>query len=253
MNVPPESRGKIIGLLVLIVATGLYFLLLVLPRLMNVSKGANQSAVAASAPVVGANAAPAPMPASPGAPPPADLYADVTDDPPTASADPFSAPVPTLNPGAPPTMGPPTSTASLAASPLPGLAPAHPVAPAPVAPPPVAIELQGVVLGAPEVAVVRIGDKVYYKMVGDWLPEGMRIKRIEPRGILLSGATKRIFLGVGHSTAPTPVRTQVVSAPSAEPAAPSAPTTELAPTPLTAAAALKSTLDTLPIGKALPQ
>ena len=202
----PEDRNKVFALGASIVVTILYFLFGVLPRLLHGTPG-----VTSPGPSDSQTNTQTPPPASittaePGAPlstPIAQLAGNVGN-PPVVTSDPFKPPystvVPNRNgtapnrtpggplpgPGASPTIGIANNTTGFKPLPL----------PMPI------VELQGIILGDPSVAVLRVGDQTLYKHEGEKLQAGILLKRISENGIELIERGKRVQVEVGHATAP---------------------------------------------------
>jgi hypothetical protein len=221
MAIRPEDRGKILLLSVAIVALTGYFIAAVLPRLINrdgdipvVATAAGYSAARPSS-VPAEQAAGASIQEFPSQSPLADL--DVENSPPgPATRDPFRPPAPvrlakTEVPGAsPPRVTPPPTLlreqAHLNALPLLRgssslLFGSRSVAPAEIGPPPVPlVQLKGVVMGNPTIAVMSMDGQTFSKQVGERIAMGWSVASISEAGIVLKGYRESIVLGVGHST-----------------------------------------------------
>src|SRR5581483_8285141 len=124
---------------------------------------------------------------------------------------------PPVRAAAAPTTTPGPSVLPMAARPtaMPMAPTLRPLATAPIAaPPPAVIELKGVILGQPDVAVLSIDGQTFYKKEGDRLPDGQLLLRIAAGGITLKYGAKHILLEVGHTYPPEKTGAQAAALPS---------------------------------------
>ncbi len=213
MTYRPEDRNKLIVLGAAVVLVLLYGAIFVLPHLGE-KPAASTAQPAAAAATVASNpstaAANGSAPAAPGA---VTAFSDEdTNVSPVAARDPFKPPVPKIVPGQaqkaaaaksrPVPPGP--SILPVAARPQPTTASMIPTAPVAPPPPQPVIELKGVILGNPAIAVLDVQGQVYHSKVGDRLPNGLLLARITEAGILLKSGPRRIMLEVGHAFPPEP-------------------------------------------------
>lgn len=194
-----------IGLLVAIVGVIVYVLITLVPKL------------------TGAQSAP---PAEPAAPPPALASASVSTPTGTAAANQQAATTAPLSddetaaiPAAPahdsftPPVGdkshppptPPASQPAPAAKPAAsapngagGAAGGGAVAP-PAAPALPSIELKGVILGEPAIAVLSVNGEVVQRQMGDQIASGLKLIKIAETGIVLQEGKNQIHVMVGHA------------------------------------------------------
>ena len=222
MSSKPEDRPKLIGLLVAIVGVFLYVLITLVPKLT----GAQTAPPAAPAPppalaaasvgTPGGNTA-LTSPSGTASPLPNEESDKV---PPAPAHDLFTPPQGDKSqplPGAPEAQprrpvkaaaaisGPaPTKPAGLAATPV------APAAPAPPALPPV--ELKGVILGEPAVAVLSVNGEVVQRQLGDQIAGGLKLVKITEMGIVLQEGKKQIPVIVGHAMSTTIPQAPAVAA-----------------------------------------
>jgi hypothetical protein len=237
----PEDRKKLIVLGLASVACVIYAIVFFLMRrgeIGTVAPGATTHRVV-TASLPGTAASGSAVPASPTPAPDSDATDQDTRAALTPTRDPFRPPV---NEGrANPLAG--TTSPSSARPPVlrPSILPmtTRPQV-APVTPPPAnglppfaiapatqpAIELKGVILGKPAIAVLSVDGQTFYSKVKDRLPAGMRLTQITETGVLIRTGARTIMLDVGHSIGP--VKQSGMSAPA--PANPSGINTTSVPT-----------------------
>ena len=224
MAIKAEDRPKLIGLLVGIVGVIAYVLVVLVPKL---------SATAAPAPHTDApttlTAASATVPAQSAAAASGDASAVVPDSdeapiPAPPHRDSFTPP-PMEGKGQLPTVPAPAAKQSAPAGPPPGpgiatgvMQPIAIQAPAPMSPPPAPalppVELKGVILGDPSVAVLSVNGEVVQRQVGDTIVGELKLVKISDAGISIQNGKKQITVTVGHA--------MPGAAPMAQPAAPAA-------------------------------
>lgn len=221
MAIRPEDQSKILLLSVAIVALTGYFIVAVLPRLIHrdgdiplVTREAGYSAARSSSASAG-QVPGASVGEFPSQSPLADL--DIENSPPgPATRDPFRPPAPVMLAKtealrAPPPRVTPPPTLWREQAPLNTLPllrdPSRPLlghgslAPAEIGPPPVPlVQLKGVILGNPTIAVMSIEGQTFYKQAGERIAAGWRVASISEAGIVLKGPRESLALGVGHST-----------------------------------------------------
>lgn len=228
MNYSPEDQKKLVGLGIAIVLVLVYGVVFVLPGMSK------KTPVRAATPQVTQTSLTTPPPTNTEAgtetaSPALSALQDDPNAPLTPSRDPFTPPAGAIAPaGASKTPPPPPARVAPATTPGPSVMPlsarpsAMPIAPtvrpplatAPiVAPPPAVVELKGVVLGQPDVAVLSIDGQTFYKKEGDRLPDGQLLLKIAAGGILLKYGPKRVLLEVGHAYPPEKAGAQAAALP----------------------------------------
>src|SRR5579884_4523182 len=244
MTYRPEDRKRLIGLGAAIVLVLGYGVVFIIPRAVGSSHGTPRPAAPTIVPasLPGAQAAVG-VPGTAQPTPDKTAVAQDLSVPPPAERDPFEPPVaarpvnrflaaPHLAPRRPAPPGPsvlPRDTRpklAAIAPPVPAAAPTT----SPTPPEQPVIELKGVVLGQPTIAVLRLDGQIFDKKEKERLRNGWLVEHIAETGVVLKAGTRRITLEVGHAWPPakagqeTPAPPTV--APAAEPPVASAPVTE---------------------------
>jgi len=219
MAIKPEDKPKLIGLVVALLGVVAYVLIFLVPRITATATPAPKvdpppplaaaSATApAGAPAVQGEASAAlpdedtaPIPAPPGrdsfTPPPASSHA------PTPVNPMASAKLPNA-----PSVAVPGSPAG------PGIAPALIVGP-PVPPPLPPIELKGVILGDPAVAVISVNGEVVQRQVGEVITGSLKLAKIAEAGITVFDGKHWVPVTVGHMMAGTGPMANTTAVPAA--------------------------------------
>jgi hypothetical protein len=214
MSSRPEDRPKIIALIAVIACVLGIVLFTTITRLLAAQSGAPQAGTPA-APLTTASAtgtgsgtpqnlggASAPLPDDENDPAaPTSEHDSFT---PPAGADLLSAtPAPVAKPG--PAAAPTPPAFAKPAGFGPGMPPPGSVSVVPVAPPLPMVELKGVILGDPALAVLSVNNEIMEKQVGDRITGDLKLIKITDAGILLTDGKKKFPVAVGHgmpSTAP---------------------------------------------------
>jgi hypothetical protein len=209
MAIKPEDKPKVIGLIAGLVGVLAYVLIALVPKLM----AGNQSNQHADAPPPALTAASATSITTAQAPA-GDASAAVPDDdnlgvpppprdsfaPPPSVAKAPNAPPPALGqkPGAPAvaTAEPGGGLMPIGMPVGPG-GPPTPGTPAPAKPPLPPIELKGVILGDPAIAVISINGEVVQRQVGDTIFGDLKLAKIADVGITVVEANKYTKITVG--------------------------------------------------------
>jgi hypothetical protein len=227
MNYSPEDQKKLVGLGIAIVLVLVYGVVFVLPGMSRKTQA--RSASPQVTPTSLTESPSSNTEAGTGAARPAlNALQDDPNAPLTPTRDPFMppagviAPAGTPRPAAPVRAAAPTTTPGPSVLPMSARPTAMPMAPtlrplatAPIAaPPPAVIELKGVILGQPDVAVLSIDGQTFYKKEGDRLPDGQLLLRIAAGGITLKYGAKHILLEVGHTYPPEKTGAQAAALPS---------------------------------------
>ncbi|HLJ54547.1 MAG TPA: hypothetical protein VKT77_05860 [Chthonomonadaceae bacterium] len=218
MAIKPEDKPKLIGLAVALVCVFGYVLIVLVPKL---TAGASPAAHTDAPPPL--TTAAAQSPAQPGPSANGEASAAIPDDEtapvPPPSRDTFMPPpagTPQPPPGqqvkaAAPSSSGPVLGPALPAGSAPGAAGPGGIAPAAVtiqAPPIPSVELKGVILGNPAVAVLSVNGEVVERQVGDALAYGLRLAKISEEGIIVRVGKRYMNVTVGHAMLSTPPQGQ---------------------------------------------
>ena len=210
MNIKPEDRPKLIGVGIALLAVVIYLVFGVFPKLLGAKSpdalpAASQTAALTDTPQVSAGSQ---APTVTGAPASASPLTDGSDlekgDIPIAKRDSFKPPVAgaaTTPFGAPPTLqaskpsvGPVVQPAMI----FPGGPVGGPIGAAPIQPPQLNVELKGVILGEPSIAVLSVNGEVSERLEGDHLGGALVLKRISEGGVTIQDRNKSFPVTVGH-------------------------------------------------------
>ena len=213
MAIKPEERPKLIGLVVALIGVVAYVLLVVVPKITASAAPAPRpdgppALTAASAGTSGAGGAGSSE--ASGALP----DEDIAPIPPSPKRDTFTPPSASGH-ASPQAQAKPVQTVPhpvgpvLPGGPGAGLVPVG-VAPAPVLPP---IELKGVILGDPAIAVLSVSGEVVQRQVGDTIAPGLKLESITDAGISVQEGNKRVSITVGHMMANAAPQAQLPAAP----------------------------------------
>jgi hypothetical protein len=200
MVTKPGDRPKIIALCAAVGILILYICVGVVPKLMHGSQGPAPSTPAVtpiSDPTPTTNQAATLAARSPGPGGAAPIYAEAETPLPT-TADPFQPPVNISKVIGHAIARPDLTRATGVESGSKGTTP--PLLPAEVSVVPPVVELQGVLSGDPAVAVVRVGDQVFYRHKGDSLGYGLVLIKIAEASIVIRQGAKLINIEIGHTT-----------------------------------------------------
>jgi hypothetical protein len=211
MGIKPEDKPKVIGLIVGLAGVLAYVLIALVPKLMagNQSNQHLDAPPALTAASATSTTAPQTAMTDPSAaipdddnlgvpPPPRDSFT-----PPPTAAKPVMAGQPPLGPKS---GGLPQSVSG----PAPGLTPigiaGAPGAPgslvqgpqAPIKAPLPPIELKGVILGDPAIAVISVNGEVVQRQVGEIIVGDAKVAKIADAGITIVDGKKYVVVTVGH-------------------------------------------------------
>ncbi len=204
MAINPQDRPKLIGLSVALAGVFGYVLFALVPRLMAGGGGVSHSdqppppltsvsATTAASPAATSDASAA-LPDQDMAPVPASPVRDSFEPPPAASHPAAPAQQPAQVKPAAPTIVQPLGPGAPAPGPI--AAPA-----APIAPPQPSVELKGVILGEPAVAVISINGEVVLRQVGETIQGAMKLTKISDVGITVQDGKRNVSITVGHMMA----------------------------------------------------
>jgi hypothetical protein len=212
MAIKPEDKPKLVGLIVGLVGVLAYVLIALVPKLM----AGNQSNAHLDTPPPALTTASATSTTA-AQTPAGDASAAIPDDDdlgvPPAPRDSFTPPPTEGKPAIPgqPVLGPKSGgLAGAGPAPAAGLMPigipggqGGPGAlvqgpPVPIKPPLPPIELKGVILGDPALAVISVNGEVVQRQVGDTISGDLKLAKIEDAGITVVDGKKCSKITVGH-------------------------------------------------------
>lgn len=204
MAIKPEDRPKLIGLIVALLGVIVYVVVALVPRLAAAAAPAahvdspppaltSASATTTAGQQTTGGDASAALPDEDNAPvPPAPSRDTFT--PPAATVQ-RRAPIQPITP-IPAPMGPPVMQGGMPQPGITGVGPAQVIAPPkPVLPP---IELKGVILGDPSVAVIRVNTEIVERQAGEIIAGDLRLAKIADVGITVQDGKRYVPVTVGH-------------------------------------------------------